>query len=637
MKSLIRTMTSAAALTLALGFGTPVLAQADDPNGYGDGYQSGAYGRIRSADGGATILRADAERDEPDAAGVNAPLFPGDTLRTNGSQRVEIQLAGGTIVRVDRSGEVVFQSLPNPSSKYRDNTVLALNAGTLRIASRLGEKDEFRIDTRAASIYLLGEGEFRIASDDRGLTQVASLRGVAEVVGNETSVLVRGGMQSAAVAGSAPETPRAYTAFASDGFDRWCDARNDVYRVQDRYAGVSEQPADVPEEVRPYQAELALHGNWTVDATYGSVWRPIDVPDGWRPYSNGYWSYGPGGYFWVSYEPWGWAPYHYGNWQWTGYLGWGWVPGPVFAGAWVSWSWGAAYVGWAPLDYWGRPGWIGGPYYGGYYDPGCWTFVDYANINERYIPRHAVPIDRVRDDLRGATVVARGPRVDPRRIAESPEWRERARREVAGDRSAHMSPARTDRLPDRRLGDVQDQLRRRPAPTAPVARAPRNAPAAVTPRDASGAPSSDRRTTAPKARRIMDDPRAGSPTSIRPETRDDVRDLYQRMSRPRETHGQDATVPRSTSPSNRTQQSRAGAPRTQLPQAQAPRAQAPRTQAPQAQAPRTQAPQAQKPSTQAPQAQKPSTQAPRAQAPRSQAPRAQSPRSQAAPQAKAKR
>jgi hypothetical protein len=631
MKSPTRTMTYAAAVALALGFGTVVSAQAEDPSGYGDGYQSGAYGRVRSADGGATIIRADAERGEPDAAGVNAPLFPGDTVRTDGSQRVEIQLAGGTIVRIDRGGEVIFQSLPNPSAKYHDNTVLALNAGTLRIASRLGEKDEFRIDTRAASVYLLGEGEYRIGSDDRGATVIASLRGVAEVVGNDASVLVRGGMKTAAVAGATPETPHAYTAFSSDGFDRWCEARNDVYRVQDRHSDVSEQPADVPEEVRPYQTELATNGHWTVDTTYGSVWYPAGVSAGWRPYSNGYWSYGPGGWFWVSYEPWGWAPYHYGNWQWTGALGWGWVPGPVFAGAWVSWSWGAAYVGWAPLDYWGRPGWIGGPYYGGYYDPGCWTFVNYNNINERHLPRYAVPIDRVRDDLRNATVVSRAPSVDPRRIADSQAWRDRARREVADDRSAHMSPGRTDRVPVRTLTEVQDQLMRRPAPSTPIARSPgnspvagtpRNAPLAGTSRNASGAPSTDRRTITPRSRRILDDPRADAPASFRPETRDDVRELYQRMSRPRETRGQESVVPRGTSPSYRMQQSRVEAPRTLPPQASTPRAQAPRTQEPQVQAPRVQSPK---------------TQAPPAQAPKAEAPRNQTPRSQAAPKPKTKR
>jgi hypothetical protein len=618
-------MTTAAATIGVLCCCAPAFAQVDDPSGYGDGYASGAYGRVRSAEGGATIIRGDGERGEQDGATVNAPLFPGDTVRTDGVQRVEVQLAGGTTVRIDRTSEVVFQSLPNPSAKYRDNTVLALNAGTLRITSRVPDKDDFRIDTRAASVYLLGEGEFRIDTDDRSVTQVAARRGVAEVVGNEASVLVRGGMRTAAVAGSAPEPPRAYSAFAQDGFDRWCDARDDANRVHDRYATRDDDTIVLPNEVQPYQAELSVHGSWTIDPDYGSVWYPTGVPYGWRPYSNGYWSYGPGGYFWVSYEPWGWAPYHYGNWQWTHHYGWGWVPGRVFAGAWVSWSWGGAYVGWAPLDYWGRPGWIGGPYYAGYYDPGCWTFVGYGNINQRNIPRYAVPIGTVRDDLRHATVVSRAPRVDPRRVAESPVWRERARHQVSEDHAAHMRPIETDRRPERRLLDVQNQMLRRPPQAAPTARAKQGRVVA---------PSIDRRVVAPRSRRIADDRGASSAPSIRPDTRDDVRDLYKRMSRPHETRGQDATAPRAESP--RAQAPKAQAPKAQAPRAQAPRAQAPRAQAPRAQAPRAQAPRAQAPRAQAPRAQAPRAQASRAQTPRGQAPRAQAPRSQAAPQAKPK-
>jgi hypothetical protein len=620
-------MTVSAAFIAGLALCTPVSAQADDPNGYGDGYQSGAYGRVRAAEGGATILRADAENAPIENVGVNAPLFPGDTVRTDGGQRVEVQLAGGTLVRIDRGSELVFQSLPNPSAKYRDNTVLALNAGSVRISSRLDEKEEFRIDTRSASVYLLGGGEFRIETDDRGVTQLASLRGVAEVVGNEASVLVRGGMRTAAVAGSAPETPRAYTTFTSDGFDRWCEARDDVYRAQVRSSGGDEQPETLPEEVRPYQTELSHHGSWSIDATYGRVWYPAGVAAGWRPYSNGYWDYGPGGYFWVSYEPWGWAPYHYGNWQWTAYRGWCWVPGPVFAGAWVSWSWGAAYVGWAPLDYWGRPGWIGGPYYAGYYDPGCWTFVGYNNIAARHIPRYAVPLDTVRSDLRNATVVARGPSVDPRRIAESPVWRERARREVAGDRSAHMNPSNADRVPERRLSDVQHQMLRRPAQSTAVTRAPR---------DIAIAPSVDRRTIVPKSRRILDDPRVGSPSSVRPETRDDVRELYQRMSRPRETRGQEAATPRGTTPSYPTQQSRAKTPPAHSPNAQTTTAQSPQVQPTRVQAPQAEPPRVQPPRGGTPRAETPRAKAPPAQAPRGQSPRAQAPRQKASPQAKPK-
>jgi hypothetical protein len=621
MKNVIRTMTSAAAMTMVLGLCAPVFAQATDEGGYGDGYQSGAYGRVRSADAGATIVRADTESAESENASVNAPLFPGDTLRTDRDQRVEVQLAGGSTVRIDHSGEVVFQSLPNASAKFQDNTVLALNAGVIRITSRLGEKEEFRIDTRDASVYLLGEGEFRIATDGRGGTRVSSFRGVAEVVGNETSVLVRGGMLTSVVAGSTPDRPRAYNAMASDGFDRWCASRDDADRVHDRYAAQGNEQSEVPDDVRPYYGELSTHGRFEIDPEYGSVWYPTGVASDWRPYYDGYWSYGPGGYFWVSNEPWGWAPYHYGNWQWTSSHRWCWVPGPVFAGAWVSWSWGSINVGWAPLDFWGRPGWIGGPLHFGFYDPGCWTFVSYSHIHEHNIHRFAVPIDRIGDDLRHATVVARAPRVDPRRIAASQVSRDRALREVVGDRAARMKPTQLDRRPERSLSDVQNHLMRRPVQ--------QRAPLERVRRGTIGTPSIDPRAIAPKPRRIFEDPRGGARPSVRPETRDDVRDLYQRMSRPRETRGQDAATPRNDTPSYRTPRrleapsaSRQDVPRVQ-PRPEAPSAS--RQDAPRVQ-PRPEAPSASR------------QDAPRVQ-PRREAPsasRQDAPRAQAAPREKEK-
>ena len=90
MRTTTRSMTIAAAMTVAFGLFVSAFAQTEDPAGYGDGYQSGAYGRVRSAGNGATIIRADAERGETDAATINAPLFPGDTVRTNDEQRVEV-------------------------------------------------------------------------------------------------------------------------------------------------------------------------------------------------------------------------------------------------------------------------------------------------------------------------------------------------------------------------------------------------------------------------------------------------------------------------------------------------------------------------------------------------------------------
>jgi hypothetical protein len=548
MNATTRNLTIAATLALALGASAPARAQAADPDGYGDGYQQGDFGRIRASENGASILRVDGQVDGDERAGVNAPIFPGDTVRTGGDQRVEIQLADGTIVRLDRGSELVFQSLPDPSSRFQDNSVLALNAGRMRIASEPRDKNEFRIDTPDASIYLNGSGEVRVETDGARGTRVESVRGVAEVVGNDSSVLVRGGERTIVIAGGVPDDPRAFTAYPSDGFDRWCASRHDAYRSYDRYAAEEDiDRGDVPDEVEPYYGELSASGTWGMDPTYGTVWYPGGMGVGWSPYTNGYWSYGPGGYFWVSYEPWGWAPYHYGNWQYIGSRGWGWVPGSVFAGAWVSWSWGSAYVGWAPLNYWGQPAYISGPSYYGYYDPGCWTFVGYGHLSSSNVRRYAVPAGQIGDDLRHATVVSRAPRVDPRRYSGPNNLRDRALRDIALDKPSHMRPIDRTATPTRSLSQMQS------------GRGPQIQRSAVDPRrferpgNAMGRGNDrvrdQRRAVTPSSpykgqpRRILDDPRATERRQAgpqRPQPRNDVRDLYQRMSRPRETREPDA-------------------------------------------------------------------------------------------------
>jgi hypothetical protein len=93
---------------------------------------------------------------------------------------------------------------------------------------------------------------------------------------------------------------------------------------------------------------LAPYGEWISVGAYGRVWRP-HVAAGWRPYYYGHWDWSDEGWLWVSDEPWGWGPYHYGRWAFDSYNGWLWVPGYQWAPAWVSWRFGGAAVGWAPL------------------------------------------------------------------------------------------------------------------------------------------------------------------------------------------------------------------------------------------------------------------------------------------------
>ena len=326
-------------LTIAIALTLPALSGAawaipEDPY---DDYQAGDFGRIRHEEHGVSVVRGTESSPGPTAeASVNAPVFPGDSIRTDLDQRTEIQLAGGTLVRVDHGTHLTFQSLPDPYAEYVDNAVLKLASGVIQISATLDGKEEFRIDTPDASIYLLGD--FRIEVDDRGETRVFSRRGVAEVVGDGGSVLLRGGMRTTVWAGAIPDDPQPFNSFVTDPFDGWVEARAESYRTEETYAYTAEAVEaydEIPTEVRPYYRELSAHGRWVYVPTYGYCWYPFDTPKDWRPYYNGYWDYGPGGYFWVSHEPWGWAPYHYGRWNWVSGYGWCWIPGRVFGGAWV--------------------------------------------------------------------------------------------------------------------------------------------------------------------------------------------------------------------------------------------------------------------------------------------------------------
>jgi hypothetical protein len=98
-----------------------------------------------------------------------------------------------------------------------------------------------------------------------------------------------------------------------------------------------------------FYQELSPYGAWVQCEPYGWVWLPADVDATWEPYTAGYWGTSDWGYVWYPDEVWGWAPFHYGNWLYTPAYGWAWVPGYTWGGAWVSWWYGAGYVGWAPL------------------------------------------------------------------------------------------------------------------------------------------------------------------------------------------------------------------------------------------------------------------------------------------------
>jgi hypothetical protein len=108
------------------------------------------------------------------------------------------------------------------------------------------------------------------------------------------------------------------------------------------------------EDVAMFYDDLSQHGQWAEYENYGAVWRPTEVPQDWRPYTDGRWAPTNDGYVFESQEPWAWATYHYGNWMPTS-NGWVWVPGRTWYPSTVDWRTtpetapvDESYVGWAP-------------------------------------------------------------------------------------------------------------------------------------------------------------------------------------------------------------------------------------------------------------------------------------------------
>ena len=403
----------------------PVAGQTDAADSPGDDYRPGNYGRVRYEDNGLTIARAetDGKREFLVTGHVNTPIFEGDVLATGPNQRAEAQLANAALVRVDQHSHIVFSALPDPYPETHDKTVLQLVQGGIRLESSLDDQREFRLETPGCRIYVRAGTDLRVAVRG-GRTRVATLRGIARVESGGSSLVLRAGMATEVIGGAAPVGPRPYNSFLTDTFDRWVAERqsNSAANLDLTAAAIAIHEA-LPAPVQPYFRELSLNGIWVRNEHFGYAWVPQVSEPAWRPYRQGHWGHGQRGYFWISHEPWGWAPYHYGRWTWLDDLGWAWIPGTVFGGAWVSWSWGPSHVGWAALDFWNMPARrsTAGE---GLFDPLSWTLVNYEDVGRPDLVRYHIHISGAAD-FEFLAVVQRPPRVAPKRLAE-PEGRYQA-------------------------------------------------------------------------------------------------------------------------------------------------------------------------------------------------------------------
>lgn len=142
-----------------------------------------------------------------------------------------------------------------------------------------------------------------------------------------------------------------------------------------------------------FYSNLTHYGSW-ISIDYGVyAWRPTIINRTWAPYKMGRWVWTDYGWYWDSYEPFGYIVYHYGRWHYDDYYGWIWIPDYEWGPAWVEWRYDDFYIGWAPL-----PPYaifkisVGIVYTHSYVIPiAHWHFVKFRYFGDPYVYNYYIP------------------------------------------------------------------------------------------------------------------------------------------------------------------------------------------------------------------------------------------------------
>ena len=308
--------------------------------------------RISYIDGNdASYSRGD-DPDDWQAAVPNVPLTLGDRVYTGDASRLELEVHGGTLVRLAPRTDLTALNLTD------DVKQLSLAAGTASFRVRRMTNDEvFEVDTPNAAVTFDTPGAYRVDVDDRGSSRVVVRSGHVTVSAEGGEIPVSSGNEIS-VEGFDNPSYDVVGLGPIDAWDRWVSYRDARFRRVRSYQYVN---ADIVGG-----EDLDQYGRWDNVPGYGECWTPSSVAAGWAPYRDGQWIWqDPWGWTWVGVEPWGWAPYHYGRWF-VSASRWYWAPaGPSvavayapavvgFVGGGPGWSasfvaGGGGYVGWFPL------------------------------------------------------------------------------------------------------------------------------------------------------------------------------------------------------------------------------------------------------------------------------------------------
>ena len=290
------------------------------------------------------------------ATTVNAPIVEGDSVRTTGASRAEVQLSPGNFVRIVGESEAQFVELGEKVFRLR------VIHGTVLYSELPDSPADIDIETPFAAVRPQQKGRYRIhVGADSTVIEVRE--GTTEIALEHSTSSLTAGKAMKLWQGSSGMEFEVAKASNRDGFDRWASNRDRELRRSSAYRYVSRDIYGVD--------TFDDHGSWRLVPSVGHCWFPR-VPVTWVPYRHGHWTWiDYYGWNWVAYEPWGWATSHWGRWHHHPMYGWGWYPGTprlrhIWRPALVSFIGAAIHsatfdrIAWVPL----APGEVYRPWYG---------------------------------------------------------------------------------------------------------------------------------------------------------------------------------------------------------------------------------------------------------------------------------
>ncbi len=300
------------------------------------------HGRV-SYDTKGILVKGAADKDW-ERATINTLLMPGDSLWVDQGGLSEVELSGGTFLRLADGSKAELKALP-PAADVRGWM------GSFYVQRVSRSQGSLVITTPSCQVDVPIDSCVRVDVDEKGGATVSVRWGGAEVRTEAGAPVRLAEAQRLWVdPGYLPSDPTGFDRAENDSFDQWNGERASVLAN-----GYQTLPKEV-EIAAPVVgvSDLGSYGEWVyVDSR--PCWRPTVVAD-YVPYRYGCWNYSPAfGNVWVGAYPFCYVTSHYGRWNYASSYGWCWSYDPVWSPAWATTVCAGDYLMWAPMGYDYRP------------------------------------------------------------------------------------------------------------------------------------------------------------------------------------------------------------------------------------------------------------------------------------------